>query len=216
MKTLLSFLVVWILCSSCSALRKEPHNANASKREITEWMESGGYARSARQSFDEAREAIGKHLPNFQSKKLAVVLDVDETLLSTYDFWKNNDFGFESKKWASWVKKERASAVPGAYEFYRWARGHGIAVFFVVDRLQYARPVGRDPTYKNLKRLGFDLYEGIYYRPRSAESEYKSVARCDIERKGYEIVATLSDQSSDFGGGCLGFRHNIKMPNPLY
>ncbi len=43
---------------------------------------------------------------------------------------------------------------------------------------------------------------------------YKSAARADIEKQGYEIVANVGDQYSDLAGGHADAAY--KLANPFY
>ena len=67
----------------------------------------------------------------------AVILDIDETLLSTlpYQAWliKNNR-PFTRASWNAWVSEASAEAMPGALEFVHYAMGRGVTVFYMSNR----------------------------------------------------------------------------------
>ena len=67
----------------------------------------------------------------------AVILDVDETLLSTlpYQAWliKNNR-PFTRASWNAWVSEASAGAMPGALEFVHYAMSKGVTVFYMSNR----------------------------------------------------------------------------------
>jgi len=44
--------------------------------------------------------------------------------------------------------------------------------------------------------------------------QFKCESRSKLEKNGFEIVATIGDQESDFFGGHCGFA--TKLPNLLY
>ena len=97
----------------------------------------------------------GKPLP------LAVILDVDETVLdnSPYAAWLlKNKKSYEPETWNQWVVAEKATAIPGAVEFVRYARANDFKVFFVTNRdFMGKTEVGKDAeklkqhTVQNLK-----------------------------------------------------------------
>lgn len=87
---------------------------------------------------------------------LAVVLDVDETVLDNSAFQARmikQQKSFDPKAWNQWVLEARADAVPGALEFTKKAAEKGIAIFYVTNRDVSVE----QGTRKNLRKLGFPL-----------------------------------------------------------
>ncbi|MGI9320446.1 MAG: 5'-nucleotidase, lipoprotein e(P4) family [Thiogranum sp.] len=67
----------------------------------------------------------------------AVILDVDETVLSTlpYQAWLvKNDRPFTPVSWNAWVSEASAEAVPGALDFVHYAMEKGVTVFYLSNR----------------------------------------------------------------------------------
>ena len=89
---------------------------------------------------------------NFSSKKPAIIVDVDETVLDNSSFQSRTILSGLSypNGWAKWVNESNASAVEGVYEFLHYANDSDVKIFYVTNRLESFR----EPTIKNLKRLG--------------------------------------------------------------
>src|SRR5579875_763373 len=68
-------------------------------------------------------------------EKLALVMDIDETTLSSYCEMKRMDFGYIAGMSNEWVvTPEAAVAIPGALRLFNQAKGAGVAVFFITGR----------------------------------------------------------------------------------
>jgi acid phosphatase len=188
MKRLCITLTVVLLCCGCAGT----HTGNFNLNSVT-WMQSSEEYRAttlgaynlARQNLDNALEdkswtALPSQLPatGDEARALgemppAVILDIDETVLSTLPFqaWLvKNDRGFEPLNWHAWVSEASAEAVPGALDFVHYAMEKGVTVFYLTNRagtgVLDTNGNGRiDPgeeqvslkpfTITNLLRLGF-------------------------------------------------------------
>ena len=157
--------------------------------------------------------------------KPAVVFDIDDTLLNTYDYEIANQFGFTPASNAVFVNAAAFPAVfymPGLVSF---AASHGYAVFFITGRPQ----TQTDATVTNLTNAGYatPLSGHLFLKPSTPPSylhcvnaptcttiEYKSGTRAHIASEGYSIMADFGDQYSDLLGGNAG--HQVKVPNPMY
>jgi HAD superfamily, subfamily IIIB (Acid phosphatase) len=146
------------------------------------------------------------------AKKLALVLDIDETSLSNYEAIKADNFTFGPKSQAE-ATDETGKVIPSTLELFNLAKQNGVAVFFITGR----RENTRDHTASNLDREGYKGYAGLILKPDASTDttvQYKSGARATIESQGYRIVANVGDQYSDLAGGHedIGF----KLANPFY
>ncbi len=171
----------------------------------------------------------GKPLP------LAVILDIDETALdnSPYGAWlvKNNK-KYELETWNKWVTAEKATAIPGAVEFVRYARANNVKVFFVTNRdFMGKTEVGKDAqelkqhTVQNLKDAkllpdkgtGDDLC--VFPNDRLSQDDSllmkgerrhwgsEKTSRRNLIAKCYRIVLLLGDVLGDFIGYETGGKH---------
>ncbi|WP_375475552.1 HAD family acid phosphatase [uncultured Jatrophihabitans sp.] len=153
----------------------------------------------------------------------AIVLDVDDTSLNTYNFEIDTNFVRRPAKSAQFV---RARAFPAVFHMPRlakYARARGYTLFFLTGRAAKLRAA----TAGNLTKVGFPAApKGRLFlkdqtrpwlsscAPTCTTIEYKSLTRKHIESLGYTIVANFGDQRSDLVGGYAEKR--FKIPNPMY
>jgi HAD superfamily, subfamily IIIB (Acid phosphatase) len=157
----------------------------------------------------------GKHRARVawdHGKKLALVLDVDETSLSNYTAINADNFTFGPQSQAE-ATNEIGKAIAPTLELFNLAKQNGVAVFFITGR----RENTRTHTESNLTREGYSGWQQLILKPQASTDttvQYKSGARAGIEQQGYRIVANVGDQYSDLAGGHedVGF----KLTNPFY
>ena len=110
-------------------------------------------------------------------EKLALVLDVDDTAISTWEEEKQSDFGYVTSQWDVWVAKANAPAIDGMLRLYNEAIRNGVAVFFITGRSADEEMATAD----NLKAVGYHDWAGLALRePRPSTetmSEFKSSER---------------------------------------
>ena len=149
---------------------------------------------------------------HFKGKKLALVLDIDETSLSNYDAINADNFTFGPNSQAE-ATNETGKVIPSTLELFNLAKQNGVAVFFITGRRENTRA----HTESNLTREGYAGWQQLFLKPDASTEttvQYKSGARAAIEGQGYRIVANVGDQYSDLAGGHedIGF----KLANPFY
>ena len=149
---------------------------------------------------------------HFHGKKLALVLDIDETSLSNYEAIKADNFTFGPNSQAE-ATNETGTVIAPTLELFNLAKQKGVAVFFITGRRENTRA----HTESNLKREGYDGWQQLVLKPDASTDttvQYKSGARAAIEQQGYRIIANVGDQYSDLAGGHedVGF----KLANPFY
>jgi len=196
----------------------EPSNLGMLKKELRQYHDAGIYEQELNGVIGEAhRYIISQAEKNQQQpvrKKLAIVLDIDETSLSNYDKFVKHDFFPTPAQIHRDVQQADAPAIEAMLNLYNDALKHGISVFFVTGR-----PVADlNATKTNLQRDGYHDWAGLYLRPdnykRSSIVPFKSQTRAMISKQGYTIVASIGDQYSDLLGGHA--KRAFKLPNPWY
>lgn len=196
----------------------EPANLGQLKEEIAAYHASGEYNKEFSKVIKEAQAFIDQVATQNESaktpKKLALVLDIDETSLSNYPLMKQNRYCATLDQFKQAQLKADQPALTATRELYQDALKHHIAVFFITGRTDEIKKA----TEKNLKNEGFTQWAAVYYKPasykRSSIIPFKSRARAIIEHKGYKIVASIGDQQSDLSGGHA--MKTFKLPNPHY
>ena len=149
-------------------------------------------------------------------ERLAIVLDIDETSLSSYCEEKREAYGYIASMYNAWIISAEASIpIPGTVRLFNKARAEGVAVFFLTGRAEEQRQA----TERNLEAAGYHGWQGLRLRD-SVETTMSTVAYKSLERKkiadaGYRILLNMGDQWSDLNGSPRG-EVSVKLPNPFY
>ena len=174
----------------------------------------------------------------------AIVLDVDDTTLATWNYEIFSNWAFNPTTNATFVLGQLFPAVPGMVQMVSDAAGEGYAVFYLTGRPQTQEGatrgnltsdgVGVDAGYPAPTTLS-NGEDGLFTKPAVADYpdylktacaaeiaagktcttvHYKSATRAHIESLGYEIVGNFGDQFSDLEGGHAD--RTFKLPNPNY
>lgn len=152
------------------------------------------------QGFSLARMRVELALARRESgaKPLAIVSDVDETLLLANGYWgylinQGEDF-FDDDSWDRWVVENRFTASPGALEFLRFCSANQVEVFYVTNRDQGEETF--ELALGNLQAVGFPNVDEEHLTVLRASSNKEIVQQRIAEE--YEIVAFLGDNLNDF------------------
>lgn len=154
-------------------------------------------------------------------EKLALVMDIDETTLSSYCEMKREDFGYVGPMFNIWIVSPEASvAIPGALRLFNEAKAADVTVFFITGRPGPGAPTDQTAaTARNLEAAGFHGWTGLALRNGEENSmatiAYKSEERQKILGKGYSIVLSVGEQWSDLLGDPQAAL-SVKLPNPFY
>ncbi|MFC2134586.1 HAD family acid phosphatase [Bacteroidota bacterium] len=184
---------------------------DSARDQVKEYYESGTYAGEVNQIIDETTQKLsGKKL----SENSAVIFDVDDTVLSSYEYTRLLGFGFNYSTWIQWMHDEKLTAIPQVKKIYDWLIEKDISVIFLTGR----RAGECNATYNNLIKEGYTKFDTLICRPdRSFDapaSDYKSAERKALTDSGYDIIACFGDQWSDLAGDYTGIK--VKLPNYLY
>jgi predicted secreted acid phosphatase len=197
-----------LLVAAGTAAAATPPKAPASPAEIVAYHDSGEWAADTSRVIRRARRHLAAHLSD---PKPAIVLDVDDTSLSSYRCLKK--VGFKRGK-ADCSGNGTMPVIEQTRGLYRYARRHHVTVFFITGR----RAVMRATTIANLHRAGYQGRIRIRLRPDQeapgTHDGWKSRTRAQITARGYRIIANVGDQRSDLTGGHA--LRAFKLPNPMY
>ena len=159
-------------------------------------------------------------------RRPAVVFDVDDTTLWTYDMEDAAmHFNFDPALQNEWVQAKRFKAVPAMPAVVRAAKRAGCKVIGITGR----RDDQRVATLRNLRKYYGNAFRWKWFftkwadgnrpgyiscrTPRCTRVEFKSQTRAHVERLGLRIILNLGDQHSDLIGG---HGKPVKLPNPTY
>ena len=198
----------------CSEAYKEPVNMDTIKKQIKEFRTSGRWDQAITCVVDKAYAVLKKYLP-VRNKRLALVVDIDDTALSNFDFILGNDFGYNRDRTKKWETEGKDPAIEPVRDLCNYAKKQGFALFFITGR----RENQRESTERNLKKAGYKAWDKAYFKPMNfrapSASGFKSRWREHIVQQGYTIVVSIGDQMSDFEGNPQALA-NVKLPNPMY
>ncbi|HEY9535133.1 MAG TPA: 5'-nucleotidase, lipoprotein e(P4) family [Mucilaginibacter sp.] len=147
------------------------------------------------QAYNIARLRLDEALRHKGKKPLAVITDIDETLLdnSPLDAARAiNNQEFDLKAWKQWTAKGIADTVPGAPSFFKYAASKGVAVFYITNRDEDER----EGTTKNLKRYHLPYADAGHILLKQSTSS-KEVRRQQVLSK-YNVVLLCGDNLPDF------------------
>ncbi|QMT61267.1 MULTISPECIES: HAD family acid phosphatase [unclassified Legionella] len=214
----LSLLILSTAFLFSNPIFSDPPNLTLVKNELKNYYDSGLYQKELTQEIKKAQNYIDQQAEINQKekspKKLALILDIDETSLSNYQYMIKRDFGGNREAYHQDIMAANAPAIEPMLTLYRDAQDHGIEVFFVTGRNESERKA----TEENLQKAGYTGWSGLYLRPMNYSSKsiipFKSNTRKMLTEKGYIIVASIGDQYSDLKGGYA--QKIFKLPNPFY
>lgn len=191
-------------------------NLHWAQEELVGYHNSGSYMTEFSAVDQQALDYLSTAVThNTAHKKLAIVLDIDETSLSN---WPVLQKGFDDKFDDASVLYHQfvAPALNPTLALYRYAIDHGVSVFFITGRSF----VDTKGTIKNLKQAGYTQWQALILRNKDEGENtvlaevYKTAHRKAIVESGYDIVINVGDQWSDLSGGYADASY--KLPNPFY
>jgi hypothetical protein len=177
------------------------------------------------------------HARTSHGKTKAIILDVDDTTLATWNYEVFSNWAYNPTTNADYVNGEKFPAVPGMVSMVKGAEREGYAIFYLTGR----PTTQEDATLGNLSDVaGYpkpttlrDGEDGLFTKPdvtvypdylktacaddpsgKCTTIHYKSATRAHIESLGYDIVGNFGDQYSDLKGGYAD--QTFKLPNPNY
>jgi len=261
-----------ILTGSCGATAKRPvqpstaapvpasapirthENLNA-----TLWMQTAvEYRASALQAYRSARLALDAAIADpkwtaateqtgdASAKPLAIVLDLDETVLDNSPFEARmiadstlqRPVPYDENIWRRWVAERKATAIPGAAEFLRYAASRHVTPVYITNRNVKdadGKDTGEAATLDVLRQLNIPV-DGdggtLLMRGENGwDSSDKGSRRAFVAAK-YRILLLIGDNFEDFvsvadksmgGRDALASKYDdwwgskwIVLPNPTY
>lgn len=212
MKLRLGFLLTILACALPALQAREPANLALLKQEIRAYVDSGEYDQDIGAVAAEAKAWLRERAP-MGGGKLAIVFDLDETLLSNWPEYVRLDLGSERKALAEWFESAKCPVIGSVRELYQLARTLGVEVIYITGRPERFRTA----TNRNLQAAGCGEYAEFICKPadwKETAEKYKTAERQRLTAAGYVIIANIGDQESDLAGG--GSEKTFKLPNPLY
>ncbi|WP_345948509.1 5'-nucleotidase, lipoprotein e(P4) family [Mucilaginibacter sp. PAMB04274] len=195
------FLISLTILSACSATRTTVTTPGAStvnngKVWASLWQQRAAeYRALCFQAYNLAKLRLDEALKNPGTKPLAVVTDIDETVLdnSPYDAQRAfNNQEYDAATWKQWTAKADCDTVAGAPGFFKYAASKGVTVFYITNRDEDER----NGTLKNLQRYNMPNADTEHLMLKLGSSSKES-RRLQVLNK-YNIVLLCGDNLADF------------------
>lgn len=187
---------------------QKPLNLTENKKLVESYYESGAFQQETADVLHDAWEKLKNITPQDNT---VVIIDIYETALSHYAYFKMMQFAKEESSFIRWKFLGLSPAITPVLHFYNKLIDHGFKVIFISCR---SEPL-REATRNNLKQVGYDTFEQIILRTPKDKLipfyAYKKKKRAELAKEGWHIVACVGDQWSDLAGDHTGLR--IKIPN---
>ncbi|MEE4259355.1 MAG: 5'-nucleotidase, lipoprotein e(P4) family [Bacteroidales bacterium] len=198
-KTLLIIAIVISITSCCNTIEtKEVEKQEKYLLMATLYnYYAAEYQALAHQAFNIGKERLA-HIRRERPEEgnLAVVVDIDETILNNSPYEAKSMLdgtSYESESWYEWCNMAVAEPVPGALEFLKFADSLGFNVFYISNRKE--KFVGNG-TRENIRNMGFPQTTDDHFLLRTDERN-KERRRKSVS-ENYEIVLLAGDNLGDF------------------
>lgn len=175
----------------------QPQNITANGKLFTALFQqqAAEYRALCLQAFSIARLRLDEALAASHSKPLAIVTDIDETLLDNSRYAVRQSLvgkDYEKTSWEAWTAEGNADTLSGAVAFLTYAKSKGVSTFYITNRA-IAEQKG---TLDNLIRFGFPDADASHLMLRDASSS-KETRRQNVT-KTHDIVLLMGDNLADF------------------
>lgn len=158
------------------------------------------------------RDSLGNRA-RLASLPLAVIADVDETLLDNTPFNARlivepipGDLAVAdsraafARRWGEWVADERSRALPGAAAFAKRLSAGGVAFYYITNR----DDAERDATCRNLVAVGFPVPDCATFVLTRNDAEGRPSAKLSRRAavgRTHRVLTVLGDNLGDFVDG---------------
>lgn len=192
--------------------------------QVSWYYESGALPRDQAQVIAAARSWVSRRVRTgcrgttpaaVRRCRVAVVFDIDDTLMSSWPYEKAQDppLSFHPDTWAAFVASCGYDPITPSITLLNDLRARGVYVAVVSGG---SESIATSFT-SCLMRNGVQGWDQATFRPASAAdmtaAQYKVRVRMALEQKGYAIIASIGDQVSDMSWGHL--ERGFLLPNVM-
>ena len=202
----------------------DPYAGDGADVPLHTYNPDGAYAHEAGKLARRATGYLRHFAKQHKHSKRAIILDVDDTTLNTYNYEIYANFVYNPTNNAAFVNAAAFPEVPGMPRLVSKAVARGYEIFFLTGRPEAQRA----GTTTNLTKEGYPTpaADHLFLKdqtlpwlssctPTCTSAQYKALTRQHlIEDLGFKIVANFGDQPSDFTGGFA--KRTFQLPNPMY
>ncbi|MDO5017603.1 MAG: 5'-nucleotidase, lipoprotein e(P4) family [Porphyromonas sp.] len=200
MKKLLLSLPFILLLSACgTGSRSVSPEMPFAKIYTAVWMQRAAeYDALCFQAFNSAKLSLDQAIMMRQesdSKPLAIITDIDETVLDNSPNAVHQGLKgelFDSAEWTRWCNRVEADTVPGAPSFLKYAADEGVEIFYISNR----KEAERESTLANLRKFDLPNADNDHLLLKTGTSN-KDERRAKV-METYDVVMYIGDQLTDF------------------
>lgn len=133
---------------------------------------------------------------NTANEKLAVIVDIDDTLVdgTSYTCSVLANGPWNDDAWVKWLNSDSPKAIPGALEFCNYVVENGGEIFYITNRISTAREI----TFEGMKKLGFPLIDENHVFIREDGMTSSKEDRRSAVAKTHKVVLLVGDNLEDF------------------
>ena len=162
-----------------------------------QWLINSGEAKALRyQTYNIATERIKQLAKEHEGEEnLAVILDIDETVLNNYYYLAKKFLDYDDFKdmsFSEWFREESSTLIEGAKSFLNTANELGIKIFYVTNRSYEVE----EESINNL--LKFNLPYADEEHVLTANETSDKIFRIDSIRENHNVLMYLGDNLGDF------------------
>jgi 5'-nucleotidase (lipoprotein e(P4) family) len=191
-------ICIALLCFALNTFAQNPNlsTINAGKVWASLYQQRAAeYKALCFQAYNIARLRVDAAVKHKGSKPLAIVTDIDETLLDNSPEDARaaiNNQNFDTKAWKKWTAQGIADTVPGAPSFFKYAASRGVKIFYITNRDEDERA----GTLKNLQLYHLPNADDAHLLLKTTSSSKES--RRQQVLKKYNIILLCGDNLADF------------------
>lgn len=177
------------------------------------YIGSGQYYVDFALAIDAARTYLRSVVVESDGRDL-LVLDLDDTMLSSLPLLRLHHFGaeyFKQDVWDGYVNLAKMPPLDPMLSLYKELKALNWSIAIISDRDEGQR----NATVTNLNSAGYKDYILILRSEPGPIVDFKSKSRLELEKQGFRLWAGIGDQWSDLTGQAVGKR-TFKLPNSLY
>lgn len=148
------------------------------------------------QAYNIAQLRLDEQLKVKSSNPLAIITDIDETVLDNSPYFSmlaKEGKIYSDSSWTKWTAKVKCDTVPGAARFLKYAAAKGVAIFYITNRFQQELT----PTLANLRKWKLPNADSAHLVLLKSTDGSKESRRLPIY-KNYEITLLIGDCLGDF------------------
>lgn len=196
-----SIYLLILLGFSCTAVKPVSNEAEAQLSQqqmggLLWYQQSAEMVAAYHQAYKYGEMLLDAKLDTVSREKpLAVVLDIDETILDNSPYQSQLvEAGktYESSTWKIWTDEARAKVLPGALDFVNFARKNGVEVFYISNR----KTDEINSTINNLRQHHFPNADTVHVLLRSTTSD--KTERRESVGANHKILLFVGDNLTDY------------------